>query len=567
MLTLALLRNSCALVLLLLLSTARQSLSQDSTANENHANTIRGTVINAVTQSPVSRALVYSGDNQFAALTDSDGHFEFTVHNAEPASAGAFVFGGPQASYRRGPGQFWLMARKPGFLGQNGGPQATVSPGDEITIPLIPEAILKGKISVESGEPAAGVFVQLFSREIVDGIYRWVHGLATQTNSQGEFRFAELPAGSYKVVTHEWMDNDPVAATPGAQVFGFPPVYYPGVSDYSAASTIELSAGQTLEADLAITRQPYFQVRIPVPEPALGGMDIHVQGQRGPGYALGYNEAEQRIEGLLPNGNYTVQAITYGMNSSSGTVNIRVAGGTVDGPALRLAPNSSIALQVKEEFNDTQWSGSMTWNDGKRTITLHGPRTYLQVQAISADDSTEPRGGSLRPPAAPNDNSLQLENLSPGKYWLQLSTARGYIASAMMGSTDLLRQPFVVGSGPSAPIEVTLRDDGAEIDGTVTSSGDQDSGSRPRQAFVYCLPLPESSGQYMQLGVSDDGKFSNPMMAPGDYRVLAFANQQPHLPYRDPEAMKAFDGKGTVVHLAAGQKTSVQVQVIPESEQ
>ena len=565
MLTPALLRSSCALVLLCFLS--RQGLSQDSTADANHAETIRGTVINSVTQSPVARALVYSGDNRFAALTDSEGHFEFTVHNSEPASSGAFVFGGPVGSYRRGPGQFWLMARKPGFLSQNGGPQVTVSPGDEITISLIPESILKGKINVESGEPAGGVFVQLFSREIVNGFSRWVHGLATQTNSSGEFRFAELPAGSYKLVTHEWMDNDPATASPGAQVFGFPPVYYPGVSDYSAASTIELAAGETTEADLSITRQPYFQVRIPVPEPVLGGMDIHVQGQRGPGYSLGYNEGEQRIEGLLPNGNYTVQATTYGMSSSSGTVNIRVAGATLDGPAMRLLPNSAIALQVKEEFNDTRWNGSMSWNDGKRTITLHGPRTYLQVQAISADDSAEPRGGSLRPPTAPNDNSLVLENLSPGKYWLQLSTARGYIASATMGSTDLLRQPLIVGSGPAAPIEVTLRDDGAEIDGTVTSSGDQDSVSKPRQAFVYCVPLPESGGQYMQLGVSDDGKFSNAMMTPGEYRVLAFAAQQPHLPYRDPEAMKPFDGKGTVVHLTAGQKTSVQVQVISENEQ
>jgi hypothetical protein len=55
-------------------------------------------------------------------------------------------------------------------------------------------------------------------------------------------------------------------------------------------------------------------------------------------------------------------------------------------------------------------------------------------------------------------------------------------------------------------------------------------------------------------------------MAPGSYRVLAFANRQPNLPYRDAEAMSAYDTKGQVIHLAAGQKATVQVQLISSSE-
>ena len=55
-------------------------------------------------------------------------------------------------------------------------------------------------------------------------------------------------------------------------------------------------------------------------------------------------------------------------------------------------------------------------------------------------------------------------------------------------------------------------------------------------------------------------------MTPGSYRVLAFANQQPNLPFRDAEAMKAYDTNGQVVHLTAGQKTKVQLQMIPGIE-
>jgi len=56
------------------------------------------------------------------------------------------------------------------------------------------------------------------------------------------------------------------------------------------------------------------------------------------------------------------------------------------------------------------------------------------------------------------------------------------------------------------------------------------------------------------------------MMAPGDYRILAFANRQLHLPYRDAEAMKAYEARGPVVHLSAGQKVSVQVPLITDSD-
>ena len=51
--------------------------------------------------------------------------------------------------------------------------------------------------------------------------------------------------------------------------------------------------------------------------------------------------------------------------------------------------------------------------------------------------------------------------------------------------------------------------------------------------------------------------------APVD-RVLAFAHPKENLPYRDPQAMKAYETKGQVVHLAPGQKTNLQLPIIPE---
>ena len=95
---------------------------------------------------------------------------------------------------------------------------------------------------------------------------------------------------------------------------------------------------------------------------------------------------------------------------------------------------------------------------------------------------------------------------------------------------------------------------------------DEADGSSTPHAWVACVPLPESPGQFQQLWVSSDGKFNAATIVPGTYRLLAFAATQPELPYRDPEAMRKYEGKGQVVHVAAGEKASVQLQIIPQVE-
>jgi hypothetical protein len=95
---------------------------------------------------------------------------------------------------------------------------------------------------------------------------------------------------------------------------------------------------------------------------------------------------------------------------------------------------------------------------------------------------------------------------------------------------------------------------------------DEAEGSSAPHAWVACVPLPESPGQFQQLRVSSDGKFNAATIVPGTYRVLAFATAQPDLPYRDPEAMRAYDGKGQVVHVSAGEKANVQLQINPAVE-
>lgn len=545
---------------------ARQGLAQNLQP-DNQANIVRGTVVNAVTHEPLGRALVYSPDNRYAMLSDGEGHFEFTLPKAAADNGGVTFATGNSGKLT------FLMARKPGFLDD---PPATrqveVLPGAELTIALMPEALIKGRVTLPAADPARGVDVQLFGRQVQDGSPRWMQKNSARTNSNGEFRFAELEPGIYKVLTREWMDNDLEATAPGGQLYGFPPVYYPSATDFASASTIQLTAGQTFQGDFSLVRQPYYPVKISVTNTEHnGGMNVTVlpQGQRGPGYSLGYNRGRDVIEGQLPNGKYLVEAATFGPDfSTSGSVNLTVGGAPAEGPAMVLARNNSISVNVKEEFNTSDGHSSGSWSDGKHTYAIHSPRLDLQIGVVAADDFGPQRSGSIREPAGANDDSLVLENVAPGRYWLRLNASRGYVASATMGGTDLLREPLVVVPGASTPIEITMRDDSSELEGTLLGipAPSADSGRLALQGFVYCIPQPDSPGQFLELSASSDGKFDVRSIAPGVYRVIAFSSQQRDIPFRDPEAMKAYETKGQIVHFAPGQKVTLQLQLVAGSD-
>jgi hypothetical protein len=134
---------------------------------------------------------------------------------------------------------------------------------------------------------------------VQDGRARWLSNGVAATKSNGDFRFSELPAGAYKLLTHELMDRDPQTFSPDRQLYGYAPAYFPNVTDFASASTIQLSAGRTFHADLSLMRQPYYLVKVGVTNVTPGislNVSVSVQGRRGPGYALGYVDHDQAIE-------------------------------------------------------------------------------------------------------------------------------------------------------------------------------------------------------------------------------------------------------------------------------
>jgi hypothetical protein len=250
---------------------------------------------------------------------------------------------------------------------------------------------------------------------------------------------------------------------------------------------------------------------------------------------------------------------------------------------LTLLLNGSIDVQVKEEFTLTQPPAQEGVDfsingGGARDRMNRQSQRYLNVMLEPFSDFGQGRGANLRPPVGPNDKSLVIDNVAPGRYWVRVNSSRGYAASVSSGGVDLLREPLVVGHGGSAaPIEITMRDDMASFDGAVEGANPQIANSDPAGAaptlqsgplaYVYCIPQPDSPGQFTQAWVSADGKINSQQLVPGVYRILAFRHPQNDLEFRNAEAMRAYESKGQLVRLVGGQTEHLQIQAVSRASE
>jgi len=535
---------------------------------------VHGVVLNVLTNKPVGRALVTCMD--LAAMTDGEGRFEFDVRLSTGNTAGG---PGPATGVgiRGGGGDGYpiaLMARRPGYLTTQRPTMLWLrekTPDEpELQIKIVPESILQGRVATSAGAPPMGVQVQLSRKQMQDGLANWELVATAQTNSRGEYRFADLARGDYKIMTHEWVEDESTVPVAGKQITGYPPVYYPNELDLATATPINVAAGETAQADLNLRVQPYYRVSIPVMNVPRGtGVNVAVGDEDGSsGFSLGFNPQSQRIEGLLPNGAYNVRVTSFGEVQETGAGRIEIAGGPVQGAPISLVSSGLIPVVVRQEYTTDSVTG--TREGPGQVFSRIGSGRPRSLELMLQPDGTKGPAVGLRNPTGKGNEDLVVENAREGKYRVWVMPNRGYVASATSGGVDLLHKPLVVGAGgASAPIEITLRDDTATLDGTVSPM--PPTGREPDPygggAFVFCFPIESEVGRAVQGFAGADGKFSMQNLPPGRYLVLAFRTPNQNLEYRNEEVLRQYESKGTIVTLEAGQKGEAKVPVLTEDEE
>jgi hypothetical protein len=495
--------------------------------------TISGQVINSVTGQPIERALVQIGP-QYGMLTDHEGRFSFS--DVPAGSGGAF-------------------ASKPGyFLFEDG------HDTQPLTLKLIPEAIFSGTVTDPVGRAIQGLHVQLRRSEVRNGIRSWLQLHDTTTNVEGEYRFAELQAGKYRVVTSFLNDSLPEAASS----ITFMPANYPPADGDAGNGSITVIAGEHAEANLIPAAEKAYPVTGVIQGPINHGFSIDAETADGEPINLGtriFPNGAFRL--TLPSGSYRIKVQSYVQPEPLfGNRDLTVGHAPLESVAFSLEPRMSFPVEVDYQtvVTNTQEQSSGTPSlPPSLNVALEYADPNGRFRAYPAEPLRNPGRAQVVEPGGP----LIVKSVESGRYILQAQVnPPWYLASASCDNLDLMRNQLVVSSGMGAcTVRAVVRNDSSSLRWSIPAS---DAMRLNGSVFVSVLPLgnltvPAQGGTFSStpIGSPLEGSFSG--LAPGQYLVLALPRQQ-EIPYRDAEAMKAYTSLGQEVTLAPGGEVQVQLQ-------
>ncbi len=498
-------------------------------ANATPPAEVRGEVINAVTGSPVARALVRF--NSRAALTDHDGHFAF-----------------PQNTDTTGN----FMVVKPGFTASSDplDSQNIFVQGDQlggtIRLLLYPEAVLTGTVTSRDGLPLQGIQV-IATRSVYDEAgSRQVPSGFTGTDTHGNFRMP-VPAGSYRLSTVS-------AARDRYSGLSVLPATVPEKTSSNASENIRIHSGEELHFDLRpVTGVPHTVTASSdaLPQRGMGFMRITATTTGGETMQLNALSSGSRgeIKMELPQGRYTLVARNGGPGAvSQAEAAVTVPDHDISGVVFRFAQVPAIPVEIQVDEDSIADAAQVPSSASQLSLTLQNDQQDLLV----------------------NDSTIRLTSLggqtygfvaSPGSYRvLARGSGNWYVKSVAAGTSDLLQDGLTVAAGSSGmTIRVTLSDQMGSVQGGVKLNG------TPCACWVYLVATRPSAQPVISMRSNADGGYSNSRVPPGSYRVVAFERRH-SFNYADPASLSAFAAHVGSVTVTAAEKASLDLDAIPAAE-
>jgi hypothetical protein len=542
---------------LLLLFVPATLLANPQFQTEPRTYTARGTVVNSATGEAIGGALVQLyGARQHAVLTGPDGKFQF---DSLPNSS------------------FQLSVQKPGYFSpeqirQSGGPAMFVNTEVErpITLKLIPEGVVYGRITGDNGEALGYMPVQILWERVENGKRTRENNRSVRTDEQGEFRQAELQPGKYLVFIgpSSWPASFPARPSQGG-ARGYPGVFYPGVPDLSSATAIEITPGKHAEINLSVSSQPFYRISGTVsgysPEQGVSIQMVSASGQPiGAGFE--FDEARGTFRSSwVPAGVCTITAESQNPKTNQQSYGSRSLNVTADltGVHLALLPSATIPLNIRLEAtrNETQTdTGTHFFSSGGRN-QLRAPQYTPARVLLTPQQHVFTQQQQYSESVTDEDPTPAIRNVPPGVYSVQVNPNwPWYVQSARSGSADLLEQSLTVApGGANQPIDVVLRDDFASLEGSLTFDAESEF------ATVILISADSSSNVAQQrrnaIVMKTAPSFQIPQLAPGDYKILA-VNNPDELEYGNPEVLRKYLSKARDVSLVPNQKAKVELEVV-----
>ena len=228
---------------------------------------------------------------------------------------------------------------------------------------------------------------------------------------------------------------------------------------------------------------------------------------------------------------------------------------------LQLAPQPGAWIRGRLRLESKSSTGS--------NRPLDPGQTFLALRPVDGEDQI-PGGfaagdvfSQISQIAA--DGSFEWKNVPPGRYSVQLAGDGGgdwFVKSVPAGGRD--DEAGISVNGGVVTLDLVASPNGAIADGVVTDA----KGEPVANAVIVAVPearLRARLDRYRKTVSDQTGRFTLHGMPAGDYTLFAWESVDDEA-YYNPEFLKGYEGQGSALRVAEGDRKGVQIQAIPDGE-
>jgi hypothetical protein len=503
---------------------------------------IEGSVVDALTNEPVKKASVMlNGRLSLTAVTDASGHFAFRQLPA---------------------GQYFVQAQSDrypmGRLGLEPARQASITvAGDEqkrdVTLSLTPGASVLGRIVDEEGVPMQQCNVSAMQKNTTQNGMGLVNARGgAQSDENGEYRIANLPAGKYYVMAncpqtiplpHAFIRRGSVADLPRL-VYGN--LLYPGTRDPTGAARIELEPGGLVSGiDFPMLPASGVTVRGRVlPSPFDGPRQVDLQPTAplrflgGQGAGLNPTTGEFQIANVQPGSYELVASGTTGNRLYFAKIPVQVGTSPPDPIELLLSAGTRLA-------------GSLVIDGDAQQPPNPNPIHVMLNPASNQPMFGPPPGAEVK-----TDGTFVFESVIPGRWRVQLN-GPGYVKSLTLGDQEISGDEIQITSA-AAPLKIVVGTKYVQIAVSVSTLPVSLGG-------LTGVAWAEASAIEQNFGFDSQG-VGNLSLPPGRYHVCGLVAAQPWMLLQNRAFHKALESHCATVDVPEGGPQKLQIAPISSEE-
>jgi sarcosine oxidase gamma subunit len=488
------------------------------------------------------------------------------------------------------PGQYWLVTKHDGFfaLATGGRPPSETAwapvsvatqPVSDITISMVPGALISGRVRDSAGRLQSNVNVQVFtvSYQTNQPILQPV--AAKTTDDRGEYRLFWLRPGEYFVAATPRQG----AAAPPIPQEAYVKSFHPNAASITMAIPVSVKIGDErsgidieIQAVRSLKASGQVVSTLPAREPTGRG-------------ALAGSAATLmllRRDTSIPDDATARMVGTVGLNGSTGTFEVTgLLPGAYDLYARIMDPLGSAgpggggvfawgrtSLDISNRDLDgviirvhasVDVNGVVTANGGPLSTALASARVVLQPAASTAK-IPQYQGVINRAQTPKADGSFTIPAVAEGNYRVQILglPPNAYIADIQQESTSVYDSGISVTDKSPAPLQIRIAANGGTVEGTVYTT------NKKVVPFATVTLIPgqdrRQNPDLFKTATSDAlGHFVISGVRPDNYKLLAWDKVPPGASHNDGFIAK-YEAQGSVIKVAAGTKTAADVSLLTE---